>query len=513
MRFIPLVLAAILFLFPDSSRARELVLLDFLGYGWETNAFPPSESGDVLEIPVVVDNLSKALGINLEDEELTGRMSGLVSEGAQELSPGLFLVHYSGGELTFHRDPSQDHDFGVDPPNATSPSTFVNGTLCLRGELQDFRLYYHEPTGAGSMEATVVFTEGECLSALSALDPVGFTFGGFLTRSSNGAVVEGYDMQLDGFLEAEAHDEGGECEFGCFALAKARFELEDDDEERDDDGDDDDGEDGHKGDRNDDDDDGSPRDKDGCHRKRRCLDVEFQVEGVLTPCAGMSDFDPTQLDVSVRIGDFLQTLPAGSLMPGGDDDDGEFCWEYTARHACGELAEFELERLANGVWEWEIEGIGIPTTLTLPAGKQLDVQLTIGTMTGSSQVELRDKDDLCVYHNHDDSLCGDSEGRVVIDDSSLVLSRGAQLLASPNPFRKSTTLVLRAPVTDEVVVEIYDLRGRVVRTMYRGPLQTDEQQWSWDGMDASGTPVASGIYFYRVTTATTSRVHKLVRMK
>jgi hypothetical protein len=151
--------------------------------------------------------------------------------------------------------------------------------------------------------------------------------------------------------------------------------------------------------------------------------------------------------------------------------------------------------------------------LTLPEGKQLDVQLIVGTMSGGEQVMLHTRGDVCVYRNHDCALCEDPGAAGQIDDTSLVLGRGAQLQASPNPFRKATTLVLQAPAAEEATVEIYDLRGRVVCTVFQGSLDGGDQQWAWDGKDANGAPVASGIYFYRVTTATTSRVHKLVRMK
>jgi len=42
---------------------------------------------------------------------------------------------------------------------------------------------------------------------------------------------------------------------------------------------------------------------------------------------------------------------------------------------------------------------------------------------------------------------------------------------------------------------MYDLRGRRVRLLARGPFPAGDQQLSWDGRDASGRRVAPGIYF------------------
>jgi len=521
MRLLSALLLVLLVSLPSSLRARELVVLDFIGYGWETASFPPSEAGDVLSIPLIVDNLSASLGIDLGEEELTGYMSGLTSAGAVEIAPGLWRIEYTGGTLSFHRDPSKDHEFGVSPPNATVPSSFTNGTLCLGGTLQNFTFFYHEPSGSGSMEADVQFTDGACIDALAGMNPSGFTFGGFLTRQSSGTVIEGYDLQLDGFLEANAND-GGECEFDCFALTEASFEVpevddDDDDKDKDKDKDDDDADkddDRNDGD-DDDDDDGDKNDKSWkCPKHTRDLDEKFEVEGSFATCQAGGEVDPGAVEVTIRIGDYLQTLPVGSLEPNHKQDE----WKYKLKHACGELSSLKLERDKDGSWEFKLKGKGIATTLLLPEDKQLQVQLTLGSMSGQATVELRSKRDKCIYKSDDDDAC-EPQDEEEPDDSDLV--RGPQTLlrtdltlqASPNPFQAGTILFLNAVRSASATVEIYDLRGRVVRVLHQGSVRPGQQQWTWDGADAQGVPVASGVYFYRVSTPQSSTVHKLIRMK
>jgi subtilisin family serine protease len=77
----------------------------------------------------------------------------------------------------------------------------------------------------------------------------------------------------------------------------------------------------------------------------------------------------------------------------------------------------------------------------------------------------------------------------------------------PNPFSSRTTLYFDvAPgSTDgggaEVPVEvmIYDVEGRLIRTLFRGPMPLGPHTVQWDGADSSGHPAPSGLYALRVS--------------
>ena len=88
---------------------------------------------------------------------------------------------------------------------------------------------------------------------------------------------------------------------------------------------------------------------------------------------------------------------------------------------------------------------------------------------------------------------------------SLALSHGM-----PNPFTRRTTLRLSLPEARDVAVEIYDVSGRVVRTLAAGTLPAGEHQLVWRGADDRGRPVASGIYFCRASVGDWSASTKLV---
>ena len=68
----------------------------------------------------------------------------------------------------------------------------------------------------------------------------------------------------------------------------------------------------------------------------------------------------------------------------------------------------------------------------------------------------------------------------------------------PNPFNPSTTIRYELPGPAQVVLDIYDLRGRKVRTLVRGRQLAGVHSVLWNGRDESGGSLASGVYFYRL---------------
>jgi hypothetical protein len=66
---------------------------------------------------------------------------------------------------------------------------------------------------------------------------------------------------------------------------------------------------------------------------------------------------------------------------------------------------------------------------------------------------------------------------------------------SPNPAGGRVTLALRVGEPAPVTVEVFDARGRRVRTLHRGPVSPGELRFEWDARDADSRPVPPGLYF------------------
>lgn len=87
------------------------------------------------------------------------------------------------------------------------------------------------------------------------------------------------------------------------------------------------------------------------------------------------------------------------------------------------------------------------------------------------------------------------------------------LRAWPNPFNPRTEVVLVLGRTEDVVVDVYDVRGARVATLHAGELDTGEHRFLWDGLDAHGHPVASGVYFARAKGSTVELVTKVALLR
>jgi hypothetical protein len=89
----------------------------------------------------------------------------------------------------------------------------------------------------------------------------------------------------------------------------------------------------------------------------------------------------------------------------------------------------------------------------------------------------------------------------------------------PNPFNPTTKIEywvpegMKAGQRSNVNVTVYDVRGARVRSLVSGSKSAGHYVAQWDGRDDRGTPVSSGIYFYRMTVAGFSGTRKMVLLK
>jgi len=67
----------------------------------------------------------------------------------------------------------------------------------------------------------------------------------------------------------------------------------------------------------------------------------------------------------------------------------------------------------------------------------------------------------------------------------------------PNPFNPTCELRVSVPVAGELMVEVFDARGRRVRTLLHGNVSAGPRAIRWDGRDTAGRPAPAGIYLAR----------------
>lgn len=134
-----------------------------------------------------------------------------------------------------------------------------------------------------------------------------------------------------------------------------------------------------------------------------------------------------------------------------------------------------------------------------------------GDLFGSGLASIGDlngdgRNDLAVGASYDDDGGQDHgavwilfRGRWTTDvyDTEAVQTRLSS--SYPNPFNPRTTLRFDLPVGGRIHLEVFDVAGRLIRTLLDADLPAGSHQAVWDGKDERGTGVASGSYFARLS--------------
>ena len=83
----------------------------------------------------------------------------------------------------------------------------------------------------------------------------------------------------------------------------------------------------------------------------------------------------------------------------------------------------------------------------------------------------------------------------------------------PNPFNPTTWIPFFLPSEGETRVAIYDVRGAVVKVVADKPMSGGAHSVRWNGDDAAGRPVASGVYFCVLEHGGITQSKKIVLLK
>jgi hypothetical protein len=83
----------------------------------------------------------------------------------------------------------------------------------------------------------------------------------------------------------------------------------------------------------------------------------------------------------------------------------------------------------------------------------------------------------------------------------------------PNPFNPRTVVAYEVPQVSEVTVRVYDVTGRLVRTLVDGTVEPGRYAVEWDGVSDAGESVGSGVYFCVMDAPAYHATHKMMLLK
>ena len=90
---------------------------------------------------------------------------------------------------------------------------------------------------------------------------------------------------------------------------------------------------------------------------------------------------------------------------------------------------------------------------------------------------------------------------------------GLRLAVSPNPFRSVAVISFQLDSPGPTAVAVYDVNGRVVRTLMDMELGTGTQTITWDGTGDGGAPLSSGLYYCLIRSGAVSQTTGICLLK
>ncbi|HEX6790338.1 MAG TPA: FlgD immunoglobulin-like domain containing protein [Candidatus Krumholzibacteria bacterium] len=109
----------------------------------------------------------------------------------------------------------------------------------------------------------------------------------------------------------------------------------------------------------------------------------------------------------------------------------------------------------------------------------------------------------------------DGEGEFVSPIQSFTMPAASTRLEQnmPNPFNPTTAIRFSLASKENVTLAVYDIAGRLVRSLVNGTREVGSHEMTWDGRDNAGASVSSGVYFYRLDAGKFSQTRKMVLLK
>ncbi len=207
------ILLALCLLLAAAAAWGQSTMLTITGFLYEADntpgvmGFPPSMAGDVMAGVGFIEAIGPEVDWQPALYQLTWVVDGLVSMGEVPLGNGMIYVMYSGGTLDivsdrYLRAAFTDGQYGIEPPNATAPATFTDGTVFLHGTFDNFYVTYDPNHHSGHFEGNLHWIGGAEFNEL-ALNTAAYTFAGAVDPAG-APVPQGYDINSVGRITFDA---------------------------------------------------------------------------------------------------------------------------------------------------------------------------------------------------------------------------------------------------------------------------------------------------------------------
>ncbi len=110
----------------------------------------------------------------------------------------------------------------------------------------------------------------------------------------------------------------------------------------------------------------------------------------------------------------------------------------------------------------------------------------------------------------------DSDNLTIADEdkqSNIIVNQYVLSQNYPNPFNPNTKIEFMIPFMEQVNVSVYNLEGRLVKTLVNQVMSAGNHVVNWDGTNEIGAKVSTGMYIYQLKTNSTNLNRRMTFIK
>ena len=141
------------------------------------------------------------------------------------------------------------------------------------------------------------------------------------------------------------------------------------------------------------------------------------------------------------------------------------------------------------------------------------IDLSIGVYTLTATLEGYDDYQTDVAITEDETTTLDFEMTETVGSQGIVVAATVLNNNYPNPFNPTTNIAYSIKEAGNVTIEVYNLRGQLVKTLVNETKETGDYTATWSGTDNTNKAVSSGVYFYKMKSGSYTSTKKMILLK
>jgi hypothetical protein len=184
------------------------------------------------------------------------------------------------------------------------------------------------------------------------------------------------------------------------------------------------------------------------------------------------------------------------------------------------LQAIVIEKNTNNRWEWGERMVVLTPPPYKVAANNTMAEVAFNKVPGippaiapGDKFIIRSTRPFTSADSYEFTALQDYLGPTGVTDRSVLPKEFTLFQNYPNPFNPVTTIRFTVPQATNLTLSVFDGLGREVKTLVKKMYEPGEHRVDWNGTDLNNLPVASGLYFYRISAGRFSQTKKMLLLK